>query len=172
MVTTILFGLYSAGIAIAITLIGYFTGMDKTGAQNWLGYLSLPFLILFLWLAMNERKQDDFGGAISYGQCVGTGALVGLWAGIVTAIFMYVYFTAINPGAVEFMLQKTQEAMQARPQMTQQKIDSAMSMTRTMFIPFAVGGSIIGDVFFATLFSLVIGIFARTKEQPDAIKAV
>ena len=74
MLTTILFGLYSAGIAIAMTLIEYFTGMDKTGAANWLGYLSLPFLILFLWIAMNERKQDDFGGTISYGQCVGTGA--------------------------------------------------------------------------------------------------
>ena len=171
MVTTILFGLYSAGIAIAITLIGYFTGMDKTGAVNWMSYVSWPFLILFLWLAIKERKQEDFGGTISYGQCVGTGALVGLWAGIVTAIFMYVYFVAINPGAIDFLLQKQQDIMQSR-QMDPQKISSAMSMARRLFIPFAVGGSVIGDVFFATLFSLILGIFARTKEEPDAIKAV
>ena len=171
MVTTILFGLYSAGIAIAITLIGYFTGMDKTGAVNWMSYVSWPFLILFLWLAIKERKQEDFGGTISYGQCVGTGALVGLWAGIVTAIFMYVYFVAINPGAIDFLLQKQQDMMQSR-QMDPQKISSAMSMARRLFIPFAVGGSVIGDVFFATLFSLILGIFARTKEEPDAIKAV
>jgi uncharacterized membrane protein YhfC len=171
MVTTILFGLYSAAIAIAITLVGYFTGMDRTGAANWLGYLSLPFLILFLWLAMKERKQDDFGGTISYGQCVGTGALVGLFAGIVTAIFMFVYFTAINPGAIDFILQKQQEVMQSR-QMSSQDISNAMSKARQWFVPVAVFFAVVGDVFFATLFSLVLGIFAKTKEEPDAIKAV
>ncbi|MFI5200965.1 MAG: DUF4199 domain-containing protein [Candidatus Kapaibacterium sp.] len=171
MVTTILFGLYSAGVAIALTLIGYFTGMNLSVSGNWLSYVAWPFLILFLWLAMKERKQDDFGGTISYGQCVGTGALVGLWAGIVSGIFMFVYFTAINPGAVESLLQQQQNMMQAR-QMDSQKISNAMSMARKMFIPFAVGGSVIGDVFFATLFSLILGIFARTKEEPDTIKAV
>ena len=149
MVTTILFGLYSAGVAIVLTLIGYFTGMDKTGASNWLSYLSWPLLILFLWLAIKARKADDFGGTISYGQSVGTGALVGLWAGIVTAIFMYVYFTAINPGAIDFILQKTQVSMQAR-QMTPDKIQNAMAIAHRMFIPFAVGGTILSDVFFAT----------------------
>ncbi|HZK75633.1 MAG TPA: DUF4199 domain-containing protein [Candidatus Kapabacteria bacterium] len=171
MVTTVLFGLYSAAIAIAITLIEYFTGMDKTGAASWLGYLSLPFLLLFLWLAMKERKQDDFGGTISYGQCVGTGALIGLWAGIVTAIFMYVYFTAINPGMIDFMSQKQFAAMQSR-QMDPAQMQKAVSMMKQWFVPIAVGGSIIGDVFFSTLFSLILGIFARTKDEPDAIKAV
>ncbi|HEX5316553.1 MAG TPA: DUF4199 domain-containing protein [Candidatus Kapabacteria bacterium] len=171
MVTTILFGVYSAAIAIAITLIEYFTGLDKTGTANWLGYVALPFLILFLWLAMNERKQEDFGGTITYGQCVGTGALIGLWAGIVTAIFMYVYFTAINPGMIDFMSQKQLAAMQSR-QMNPAQMEKAVSMMKQWFIPIAVGGSIIGDVFFATLFSLILGIFVRTKEESDGIKAV
>ena len=114
MVTTILFGLYTAGVAIVITLISYFTGMDKSGAASWINYLVWPFMILFLWLAMKERKRDDFDGTISYGQCVGTGALTGLWAGIATGIFMYVYFTAINPGMVGVMIDKQQAALQAQ----------------------------------------------------------
>ena len=171
MVTTILFGLYTAGVAIAITLISYFTGMDKSGSAGWINYLVWPFMILFLWLAMKERKQEDFGGTMSYGQCVGTGTLVGLWAGIATGIFMLVYFTSINPGIIDVMLQKQQAALQAQ-QMDPQKITKAMSWARQMFVPFATGGAIIGDVFFATLFALVIGIFVRTKETPDTIKAV
>ena len=171
MVTTILFGLYSAGVAIALTLITYFTGIDKSGTASWISFIAWPFLIFFLWLAMKERKQDDFGGTISYGQCIGTGALVGLFAGIVTAIFMYVYFTAINPGMVDFTLQKQEAAMHAQ-QIDQQKINTGMSMARQWFIPFAVGGTIVGDVLLATIFSLVIGIFARTKPEESAVKAV
>src|SRR5579863_2926402 len=106
MVTTILFGLYSAGVAIAITLIGYFTGLDKTSAFNWLPYISLPFFIFFLWKAMQERKTEDYGGTISYGQCLGTGVLVGLFAGIAVGIFMYVYSTTINPGMIDMIAQK------------------------------------------------------------------
>ncbi len=171
MVTTILFGLYTAGVAIVITLISYFTGMDKSGAASWINYLVWPFMILFLWLAMKERKRDDFDGTISYGQCVGTGALTGLWAGIATGIFMYVYFTAINPGMVGVMIDKQQAALQAQ-QMDPEKIAKAMTWARRMFVPFAAGGAIIGDVFFGTLFALVVGIFVRSKEEPEAIKAV
>ena len=169
MVTTILFGLYTAGVAIVITLISYFTGMDKSGTSGWINYLAWPFMILFLWLAMQERKRDDFGGTISYGQCVGTGALMGLWAGIATGIFMYVYFTAIILGLIDVMLAKQQSTLQTQ-QIDPEKINKAMSWGRQMFIPFATGGAVIGDVFLGTVFGLILGIFARTKEEPDAIK--
>src|SRR5690348_3481269 len=117
--------------------------MDKSGSAGWINYLVWPFMILFLWLAMKERKQEDFGRTMSYGQCVGTGTLVGLWAGIATGIFMLVYFTSINPGIIDVMLQKQQAALQAQ-QMDPQKITKAMSWARQMFVPFATGGAIIG----------------------------
>ena len=171
MVTTILFGLYSAGVGIAITLIEYFTGMDRTGAGSWFGWLGVPFLVLFIWMAMNERKQEDYGGNMTYGQCIGTGTLVGLFAGIVVGIFIYVYFTAINPGFVDFMVQKQQAAMQAQ-QMDPEKLRGAMSMMKSMFIPFGVGGALLGDTIFALIISLIVGAFVKTKEGEAGVKEV
>jgi hypothetical protein len=172
MVTAILFGLYSAGVAIAITLIGYFTGLDKTDAFNWLPYVGLPFFILFLWMAMKERKQEDYGGTISYGQCIGTGVLVGIFAGIAVGIFMYVYSTAINPGMMDMIAQKQAEAMRARD-MTPDQIQKAQSMSK-MFTapPMMAAFTFIGDVFGALIFSLIIGIFAKSKEGESEIKTV
>ncbi len=171
MVTTILFGLYCAGVAIALTLIEYFTGIDKSGAGSWFGFLGTPFFILFIWMAMKERKQDDYGGTITYGQCIGTGTLVGLFAGIVMAIFMYVYFTAINPGFVDFTLQKQETAMQTK-QMSAEQVQVAMSMAKTWFVPIGVVGALLGDVIFALIISLIAGAFMKTKEGESEIKAV
>jgi len=171
MVTTILFGLYSAGVAIVLTLIQYFTGIDRTSTANWFAWLNVPFLVLFIWMAMKERKQEDYGGTISYGQCIGTGTLVGLFAGIVIAIFMYVYFTAINPSLVDFMVQKQQAAMQAQ-QMDPEKMRNAMSMMKSMFIPFGVGGALLGSVIFALIISLIVGALVKTNEGESGVKAV
>ena len=172
MVTAILFGLYSAGVAIAITLIGYFTGLDKTSAINWLPYISLPFFILFLWMAMKERKQEDFGGTISYGQCLWTGVLVGIFAGLAVGIFMYVYSTSINPGMIDMIAQKQAEGMRAQ-NLSPDQIQKAQSYSK-MFTtpPMMAAWSFVGDVFMATIFSLIIAIFVKTKEGESEIKTV
>ena len=171
MVTTILFGLYSAGVAIVLTLIQYFTGIDRTSTANWFAWLNVPFLALFIWMAMKERKQEDYGGNMSYGQCIGTGTLVGLFAGIVMAIFMYVYFTAINPGIVDFIVQKQQAALQAQ-QMDPEKMQNAISMMKKMFIPFGIGGALFGSVIIALVISLIVGAFVKTKEGESGVRAV
>lgn len=172
MVTAILFGLYSAGVAIAVTLIGYFTGLDKTGAANWLPYIGLPFFILFLWMAMKERKQEDYGGTISYGQCLGTGVLVGIFAGLAVGIFMYIYATAINPGMMDMIAQKQAEAMQAK-NMSADQIKQAQTYTKMFTSPtMMVIFSFFGDVLMATVFSLIIGIFVKSKEGEGEIKTV
>jgi hypothetical protein len=171
MVTTVLFGLYSAGVAIVLTLIQYFTGIDRTSTANWLAWLNVPFLVLFIWMAMKERKEEDFGGTITYGQCIGTGTLVGFFAGIVGAIFTYVYFTSINPGIVDFTVQKQSAGMQAQ-QMDPEKLKAGMAMMKQWFIPIGVGGVLIGDVLFGLIISLIVGAFVKTKDGESGVKAV
>ncbi len=172
MVTAILFGLYSAGVAIAITLIGYFTGLDKTNAVNWMSWLGVPFFIFFLWMAMKERKQEDYGGTISYGQCIGTGVLVGLFAGIAVGLFMYVYTTAINPGMIDMIVQKQADALRAQ-NMSADQIQKAQSYSK-MFTspPMMAAWSLVGDILMALIFSLIIGIFVKSKEGEGDVKSV
>ena len=168
MITALLYGLYCAGVSIALTLIAFYTGLDKSGASNWMSWLSIPFLALFLWLAMKERKQEDYGGTITYGQCIGTGVLVGLFGGIVLSIFMYVYLTAINPSFIDFIVQKQSEAIKQNGGDAQKSIDAMKNFALPMTIVF----SLLGQVIFATIVSLIVAIFVRTKPEDSVVKAV
>ena len=169
MITALLYGLYAAGVSIAITLIEYFTGMDRTGAANWMSWISLPFLALFIWLAMKERKQEDYGGTISYGQCIGTGVLVGLFSGIVIAIFMYVYLTAINPGFMDYIFEKQANAMR---QSGNPNAEKSLEYMKQFGLPITIASSAVGGVLLATIISLIVGIFVRTKPEDSVVKAV
>jgi hypothetical protein len=163
MVTTLLYGLYSGAVAIALTLIGYFTGMDKTSAGSWFGYLNLPFMILFIYLASKERKED-FGGSLTYGQGVGTGVLVGLWAGIVTAIFMWIYLNYLNPGFIDMIVDRQRTAMLQAHKMSPQDVERMLTTVRRLAMPISVGGVLVSSVFFATIIALITSIFVQTKE--------
>lgn len=171
MVTSILFGVYSAAVAIVFTLIGHFTGIDKTGAANWLGWIAIPFYIFFLWMAMRDRKRDDYGGTISYGQCIGTGLMVGVSAGILVAIFMYIYATWINPGMADMVIQNQMAGWKARG-MTADQISRAESMTRFFSSPSMEAiFALLGDILMATIFSLIVALFVRSKPEEMAVTA-
>ncbi|HEY3875866.1 MAG TPA: DUF4199 domain-containing protein [Candidatus Kapabacteria bacterium] len=171
MVTAILFGVYAAATGIVITLISYFTGMDKTGAGMWFGWISTVALIFFLWLAMKERKQEDYGGTISYGQCLGTGVMVGVVAGIIIAIFMYIYTTSINPDFNQMIQQKQLNAWHAQG-LTSEQISKAQSMAKFFTSPSMIAiWALLADVFFAFVASLIVAFFVRTKEEEMTITA-
>jgi hypothetical protein len=171
MVTSLLYGLYAGGVSIAIMLVSYFTGIWKTDANNLIGYLALPFLFLFIWLAMKERKQEDYGGVMSYGQGVGTGTMVGLFAGLLTGLFMWVYLNNINPDFTTTMIaQRAKDMQQSGSNMTAAQRDQAISMMEKFFTLFAVGGMIIWDVFIATVASLIIAVFVRTKPEEEQLQ--
>jgi hypothetical protein len=164
MVTNLLYGLYAGGVSIVITLIAYYTGIWKTDTVYWIGYLQYPFLFLFIWLAMKERKNEDYGGVMSYGQGVGTGTMVGLFSGLLLALFMWVYLTAINPDFQPWMVAQRAKDMQASNAPAAQR-EAAISMMEKFFVIFAVGGAIIGQVFIAVVGSLIISVFVRTKPE-------
>lgn len=170
MVTSLLYGLYAGGVSIAIMLISYFTGMWKTDVNNVIGYLALPFLFLFIWMAMKERKREDYGGTMSYGQGIGTGTMVGLFAGLLTALFMWVYLNNINPEFVTTTIaQRAADMRKNSPDMAPAQRDMAITMMERYFTLFAIGGMIIWDTFIGLVAALIIAIFVRTKPEDQQV---
>ena len=172
MVTTLLYGLYTAAVAIVLLLAQYFTGLDKTSAANWFGYLNLPFLAFFIYLAAKERKEEEFSGRLTYGQGVGTGALIGLWAGILTAIFMWLYLSYINPGFVDMIVERQRTALLQSGKTSAADINRISDATRKFAAPISIAVVLLSNVFFATIFSLIISIFVQTKEDSEGVKSV
>lgn len=167
MTTSFTYGLYSAGIAIVITLLEYFTGMDRSTSGRWIGFLGFVGLGFMMYLAIRERKREDFDGYITYGQSVGTGFLVALFSSIVVAIFMFVYLSRINPDMLDFMRQQVTDRFkeQGVPQAQQ---DQAMKWVNISISP---GGqaisALLGGTFFGLIIALIMSIFTRSKDRPQ-----
>lgn len=166
MTITLLYGLYAAAVSIAMTLIIYFTGLWTSESSGWFGLVGYAFLIFFIYLAARERKQEDYDGVMSYGQGVGTGVMVGLLSGIVAAIFMWLYLTVINPEFVDVTIQRQADAMRHMQNMRPQDVDKAIEWTRKLFVPMGILGSLLMNVLVATLGSLIVAAFVKTKEEP------
>ncbi|GAI83104.1 unnamed protein product [marine sediment metagenome] len=75
------------GFALIIySLILYF--FDQTFNKS-LGYVSILIIIVDVVLGIRSFREESRGGILSYGQAVGAGTVIGLYAGIIGAIFLF-----------------------------------------------------------------------------------
>jgi hypothetical protein len=146
-----------------IYLIFYFAGADiDNKAPQWIGYL---VLIATLYLGIKSYRDQDSGGFISYGRSLGTGVLIGLFGGIVAGFFTVLMFTVIDPGLAQKIVEKAQEDMIEKGNMSEEQINMAVSWTQKFMNPIVLFlFSVLGTAFMAFLFSLIISIF--TKKEP------
>ena len=154
------------GLASSIIyLIFYFAGADiDNKAPQWIGYL---ILMAVLFTGIKSYRDQDLGGYISYGKSLGTGTLIGLFGGIITGFFTVLMFTVIDPGLAQKIVEKAQEDMIAKGNMSEDQINMAVSWTQKFMNPLVLFlFSIIGSVFMAFIFSLVISIFTKKEQAP------
>ncbi len=167
MSTNITYGVYLAVAQIVLTLIGHFAGTDTSASGKWFGLLGFIPTIAILVLGIKARKEEDFGGVITYGQCVGTGTLIALFSGIISAIYLYVHFSYIAPEAVDFIRQQQAVAMAAQMKgQPQASIDQAAKMASMFTSPlFMALWTLIMAPLFGLIIALIAGIFLKTKEE-------
>jgi len=162
--SAVIYGLYVSAATIVLSLIEYFTGLWSQPSAGWLGLLSVAFLLFGILFCIQDRKKNEFNGSATYGQGFASGMLVSLVAGVVAAIFMYVYASFINPELIDFIRSKAEQGMREN-KMTQDQIDQAMKITK---IWISVGGQVlqafVGTILIGLILSLIIAIFTRTKD--------
>jgi hypothetical protein len=83
--------------SIVITYTFQFLNMDQTSAIRYLAYI--PF-IAFLLLAQREYKQQ-LGGFMTFGQGFMTGFIYSVIAGVILAVFIYLYLGILSPQVLE-----------------------------------------------------------------------
>jgi hypothetical protein len=170
MMTAVTYGLYSALIAIAVTLIEYATGIDRSDLGRYLGFLGLVGLAVMIFFAIKARKDEEFGGRISYGQCVGTGVMVALVSSAIIGIFMFIYVSYVNPDIIDYIVEQTRKSLAAK-NMTQEQMDGALQMTRKFASPtWQSVMAFLGGTFIGLIIALIMGAFLRSKEEEEQIR--
>ncbi len=163
--SAMVYGLYLALVLTLFSVILYVTGFILN--QN-VGYISMALTVVGIVICQIQYRNKELNGVISYGQAVGFGTAIMLFAGFVTALYTLILYTFIDPGLVDQMKVVQEEAMLAKG-MSEDQIEVAMTMASKMLTPgwMSIMG-LVGSVFMGTIISLLSSIFIKKQPNEDA----
>ena len=171
MSTTLLYALIMAIAQIVVVLIGFFLGYqtDKMSSGTWYGFVPLVVAIVVLVLGIKAVREEQEGKYLTYGKGVGTGMLIGLYSGLIAAVYTYIHFTYVNPEFADYMIQASRIKW-ATAGMQESQMEGAEKFIRVLFKPWVQSllGLFIG-IFFNLILSLIIAAFLK-RNRPDADK--
>lgn len=163
--SSMIYGLYLALILTLFSVVLYVTGFILSPNA---GYASMAITIAGIVICQIQYRNKELNGVISYGEAVGFGTAIMLFAGIVTALYTLVLYTFIDPGLIDQTKALQEEAMLTKG-LTEDQIEAAMTMTSKMLTPgwMSMMG-LVGSVFMGTIISLLSSIFIKKQPTEDA----
>ena len=158
-------GAILGGISILFSIIIYVFNLYTT---QWLSYLSYVILIggiiygNILFANQNDNNVT-FGNIFAHG--FKTTAVIIVITVLYTVLALYVLF----PDMVDKIIELSRTEMLKNPKMTDEMIEQGMTMTKKLFLPFAIAGAIFGTGFLGAIGSL-IGAAVAKKNPIDPFK--
>jgi hypothetical protein len=167
---TLIYGVGTGLVLIVYTLIMYVANLYLSQTMQ---YLSFVVLIAGMVIGSIQYRKVALKGFMTYGQAFSVNFLIGLFATIVSVIFIFFYVKYINTGMLDELLAQARIKIEAKAgNMSQEQLDQAMSMTERFMTPVGmVIWGFLGNAFWAAVFSLIISIFIK-KNDPNAPKMV
>lgn len=156
------------GIAIILLSILYYV-FDIDGRGIW-GYLMYALLLAGIIWGTVQLRDKHRGGNISYGQSFSSGTLISLYTGIISAIYTFVFYKFFAPEQIQVLMERVEEEMIANaPEMTDQQLDMALSMTEKFMTPLWMSiTSLFGIFIVGMILSLIVSIFIKRDTSPPA----
>jgi MFS family permease len=160
------FSLIYSLLVIALNLILYILGLATK--MNWFSTIVMLIAVLgSIYFGIISRRNNTLGGYISYGQGVGTGMLITVFASVIITIYSYVFMNYIDPDMMENIITETKKKM-IEDGTSEEAIEASVGMMRKMQSPttMAIFG-FIGQMFYGLIASLIVAAFTK-KEDPDS----
>ena len=143
--------------AIVITYACQFLNVDPTSPVKYITYI--PF-IAFLMMAQKEYR-DSIGGYISFGDAFSAGFRYSLFAGLLIAVFSYLYLAILSPGVLETTRTQLEEK-----NMSSSQIDQAMTITKKWGPLIGAFGAAIAYAVFGAILSLIGAAIFKKERSP------
>jgi len=159
------YGMITGVAMIIFSLIMFLLDLYLNKAVSWISYL---FLAGGMFYGTFEYRKKSTTGFMTYGKAFTSCFWIGLFAGIVASVYMFVFAQFIHPGLVQELLDQIRTNMATtNPNMSDEQIEQAVAITAKFMSPammtfwglvvYAVSSAIIG---------LILAIFLK-KEDPS-----
>ena len=158
------------GIALIIySLLMYFLGLNL---EKWVGYVSYLIIIAGLVYTTKQYRDDVLEGAITYGKALGYGTLVALFAGIISGVYSFIFYSYIDPEVINKILEMTEEQL-VNKGMADEQIEQAINMQKKFMTPAMMSlMAVPGTAFIGFIISLFTSIFLKKEVEKSPFDEV
>jgi hypothetical protein len=150
---------------IVFSLIMFLLDLYLNRTINWIGYV---FLIAgMVWGTLEYRKKYA-NGFLTYGKAFGSCFWIGLFAGVLSSVYLFVFIQFIHPGFINELLDQTRATIaSSSPEMTEEQIEQAVSISAKFMSPvmMTVWG-LVTYTAISAIIGLILAIFLK-KEDPS-----
>ena len=155
-------GAIIASIGILISIIVHVFNLYDAQWINWITYvIIIGGLVYGAILYSNQNNNNVTFGNIFAHSFKTTAVII-----VIQTIYTLLAIKVLFPEMLDKVLEISRKKMEENPKMTEEMVDSAINMTRKYFVPFAIGGSIIGTAFIGLIGSLLGASFAKKNANP------
>jgi hypothetical protein len=158
------YGLITGAVMIVYSLVLYLLNLHL---NKYLGYISFLILVAGMAYGTIQFRNKVLNGFISYGKAYSSGFMIALFAGILGAIYSFIFYKFIAPDVVRELLDMVrQNIITKSPEMTDEQIEQAMNMTAKFMTPPLMG------IFFllyclivAAIGALITSVFIKKEDK-------
>lgn len=155
-------GVILSAISIVFSIVVYVFNLYEVSAINYISSaLILGGLIYGAILYANQNKNN-----VTFGNVFADGFKTTAVIIVITSVYTVLAFKVLFPDMLEKVLEISRKKMMENPKMTDDMIEQAMAMTKKYFIPFALGGSIIGTGILGAIGAAIGAAVAKKNPNP------
>jgi NADH:ubiquinone oxidoreductase subunit 6 (subunit J) len=152
-------------IGLVLTVLGLITVYTSQTENTAMGILPMVIFIGgIIWGCINYANQMDRN--VTFGNVFGHGFKITAAVIVIMVIYTLLLFLVLKPELKDMALEKTRESMEKQNR-SQDEIETAISMTKRLFMPFAVGGIILIYGIVGCIAALIGGAVAKKNPQPN-----
>lgn len=160
---TLNYGIIYGLITVVFSVLTYMFDLTFT---TWIIWPSLLLGVVVLFFLLRSYRDHYNNGYISYGKSVGAGVIISIYAAIISAIYIYVLYTFIDPGLMDKSM-AVAEAKMLEKGLPEAAIERAMEMQSKMMKPwFTSLMGIFNSVIYGLILSLIVSLFVMKKGNP------
>jgi hypothetical protein len=155
-------GVILSTISIAIAVIVYVFNLYEMSALSYANYAI--FLGGLIYGAILYANQN--GNNVSFGNVFAHGFKTTAVVIVITTVYTFLAVKFLFPDMVDKTIEIARKKMSENPKMTDEMIEQAVAMTRKFFLPFAIGGTVIGTGILGAIGAAIGAGVAKKNPNP------
>ena len=127
-------------------------------------------IIGFLVYSIIQYRDNLNNGFISYSESLKLGTSIAFFSSLIMAVYTFIFINYLNPDMLVSILEQTEQAiLQSNPEISDDELDLALSMTSKLTQPhWLMIMGVLSGTFLGFFFSAIISFFVKSAD-PEKI---